>query len=456
MMKRENDLANDEIKKLVLKIAIPSMIAQFVNVLYSIVDRIYIGNIPEVGNMALAGVGVCGPIVTMVSSFAYLIGVGGAPIAGISMGEGDTKYSRKVLANSSLLVIICSILVYLLILPFRVPILQSFGASDITLSYAEPYFFTYLLGTPFALIAVGLNQFVICQGYSKAAMRAVIIGAVTNIVLDPVFIFVFDMGVRGAAIATVTSQIFSSLYVLRMLTRKHMAIRLEFSGYDLKIIKRIVIFGFCPFIIIAMDNLMIIAMNALLQNYGGIKEGDMLVTCATIVQSFMLIVTMPLSGISSGTQGLISFNYGACLIERVKKAYRFIILLCAVYTSIMFIFAWTISPYFVGLFTQNQALANEAIKAIHICTLFIIPLGVQYAIVDMFTAMGQVKFALSLSFWRKIIYFAALFILPAFFGARAIFFSEPISDILAPIVSIFIFIRFIDKILQQRLNSVKK
>ncbi len=449
-MKMENDLGRDPIHSLVWRIAIPSMLGQFVSVLYSIVDRMYIGNIADIGDLALAGVGVCGPIVTMIGSTASLVGVGGAPLVGISMGEGNLRHAKKILSNCFLLIWVFSALVMAVILPLRSPILRAFGASDATYLYAEQYFFIYLLGTPFALMATGLNQFLICQGFAKAGMKSVVLGAVTNIVLDPIFIFGFGMGVRGGALATIISQFVSSVFVVGMLCSKKLPVHIQLGGYDLRVIRRVLTFGFTPFIIIAMDNVMIIAMNAILQRFGGPGEGDMLVTCATIAQSFMLIVTMPLSGISGGTQGLLSFNYGACQTDRVRQAYRFIAKLCVGYTALLFVLSWAAGPLFVRLFTQSPDIAAEAVRAIRICTLFIVPLGLQYELVDGLTAMGQVRLSLPLSFWRKIVYFAALFLLPICFGARFVFFAEPLSDIFAPLVSVIVFKRNIGPILNRR------
>ncbi len=449
-MKMENDLGRDHVRTLVWRIAIPSMLAQFVSVLYSIVDRMYIGNIPEVGDIALAGVGVCGPIVTMVASFASLVGVGGAPLVGISMGEGNLRHAKKILSNCFVLIWVFSALVMAVVLPLREPILRAFGASEAAYPYAEAYFFVYILGTPFALMAAGLNQFVICQGYAKAGMKSVVLGAVTNIVLDPVFIFALDMGVAGGALATVLSQCASSVYVLILLTRKSMPVHLRPSRIDLAVVRRVLTFGFTPFIIIAMDNVMIIAMNAVLQHYGGPGRGDVLLTCATIAQSFMLIVTMPLGGISGGTQSILSYNYGACQTGRVREAYRCITRLCAGYTAVLFVLSWVAGPLFVRLFTQNADVAAEAVRAIRICTLFIIPLGVQYELVDGLTAIGQVRLSLPLSFWRKFVYFAAVFALPALFGAEAVFFAEPLSDVLGPLVTVFVFRRNIGGILRRR------
>ena len=454
-MAAENDLGKDKVSRLVWRIAIPSMLGQFVSVLYSIVDRMYIGNIPQVGDVALAGVGVCGPVVTLVGSVAFLVGVGGAPLVSIRMGEGNLKEAKRVLANCFLMLCVFSALLIAVILPLREPMLRLFGASDATYPYAEAYFTAYLCGTLFALAATGLNQFVICQGFAKIGMASVMLGAALNIVLDPLFIFVFDMGVRGAAIATVISQAASAAYVVLFLFGKRVMVPITFGGYDLRIMGRVLVMGFTPFLIIAIDNVMIIAMNAILQRTGG-PEGDMLVTCNTIVQSFMLVVTMPLGGISGGTQGILGYNYGARQVERVRQAQKYIVGLCVGYTAILFVLARIAGPLFVRLFTQDPQLAGEAFDAIKICTLAIIPLGVQYELVDGFTGIGQVRLSLPLSFWRKLVYFVAIFLLPAVFGARAAFYAEPLSDILGPLVTVVFYFLCMGKILKERSGPAPK
>ena len=307
----ENDLRRDDIRLLVRRIALPGMLAQFVSVLYSIVDRMYIGHIPEIGEVALAGVGVCGPVVTMIGSVASLVGLGGAPLMSIRMGEGDEEGARKILSNCFVMLSVFAVALMAAVIPLRRPMLMFFGASEDTLPYADEYFLWYMTGTVFALLATGMNSFVTAQGFARKAMFSVLLGAVMNIVLDPVFIFALDMGVRGAAIATVISQAFSCAYALRFLLGRRAPIRIERPRLESAIIRRVLLLGFTPFSIIAVDNAMIIAMNAVLQRYGGAGEGDLLITVATIVQSFMLVVTMPLGGISGGTQPILSFNYGA-------------------------------------------------------------------------------------------------------------------------------------------------
>ncbi len=431
----ENDLGKDNIKRLVWRIALPSMLAQFVSVLYSIVDRMYIGNIAQVGDVALAGVGVCGPVVTMVGSVAFLVGIGGSPMMSRCMGEGRMEQARKILANSFLMLTVLAAALTVLMIAVRRPMLMLFGASETTYPYADIYFTTYLSGTVFALLSTGMNQFIICQGFAKTGMLSVILGAVLNIILDPVFIFVLHMGVMGAAIATVLSQIASCAYVLSFLFGRKAAVKISFGGYSLRLMGRILVMGFTPFIIIAVDNVMIIALNSILARYSAPGQGDMLITCATIVQSFMLVVTMPLGGISSGTQTILAYNFGAGQTKRVLMAQKYIVLLCVAYTALMFVFARVGAPLFVRLFTADSAIAQKSVWAIGICTMALIPLGAQYAVVDGFTGLGQVRYALPLSFFRKLIYFVPLFVLPVFFGAEAVFFAEPISDILGPVAS---------------------
>lgn len=449
-MRQENDLGKDPIGKLVLRIALPSMLAQFVNVLYSIVDRMYIGNIAGVGELALAGVGVCGPVITMIGSVASLVGIGGAPLMSIRLGEGKQAKAKAILANCFMMLCVLSLVLVAVLFLVKRPMLLFFGASKATIPYADSYFSVYIAGTLFALLATGMSQFIICQGFAKIAMCAVILGAVLNIVLDPIFIFALDMGVAGAAIATVLSQLASCCFVLAFLFGQRPMVSISFGGYSWQVIRRVLVIGLTPFAIIAVDNMMIIAMNTVLQRYGGAVQGDVLVTCATIAQSFMLVVTMPLSGISGGTQAILSYNYGAQQIDRVRAAQRKIFLLCLTYTVCMTAVAWLCGQWFVRLFTSDAAVAQKALWAIRVCTLSLLPLGIQYEIVDGFTAIGQVRFSLPLSFWRKLVYFAALFALPVIWGAQAAFYAEPISDFFGPLVSMIVYLLAMKRVLKKR------
>ena len=286
-------------------------------------------------------------------------------------------------------------------------------------------------------MSTGMGQFIYAQGYAKVGMSAVILGAVMNIILDPIFIYVFHMGVRGAALATIISQAASASFVLIFLFRKA-NVKITFGRYSLKLMLRILQLGLTPFLIIAFDNVMIIGMNAMLQKYGG-PAGDTLITVNTIAQSFMLVLTMPLGGISGGTQCILSYNYGANQPDRVLKAEKYIIFYCVAYAAFMFLMSWAAGRQFVSLFTGDQEINAAACRAIRICTLAIIPLGAQYAIVDGFTGLGKVLFSLPLSIWRKTVFFISIFVIPIFFGASAIFYAEPISDVLAIAVTLPVF-----------------
>lgn len=447
-MRVSTDLGRDSIPSLVLRLAIPSMIAQFVNVLYSIIDRIYIGHIPEIGNLALAGVGVCGPIVTFLSSFGTLIGLGGSVIMGIHLGEQNREKARQVLANAFFLLCCISIALTVIFLFSKEQLLMWFGASPITFPYANTYMTIYTAGTFFALMAVGLNYYINCQGFPVAGMATVLIGAVSNIILDPVFIFVCKMDVAGAAVATVISQFASCAFALWFLLGKKVHIPISFGNYSPKVMGRILCLGFSPFMILATDSLILILMNSALQTYGGPEQGDMLITCATIAQSYLLMITAPMLGISGGTQAILSFNYGAHRADRIRQAEKFILKLMCLFTSAMFLLSWLVPGFFVGLFTSDGETARFSIRAIHIVTLMIVPLGFQYVFVDGLTAMAKTKEALMLSVFRKGLYAAGCVVLPMLFTAEAAFYTEPLADIVSATVTATVYLLVINKHLQ--------
>lgn len=447
-MRVSTDLGRDSIPSLVLRLAIPSMIAQFVNVLYSIIDRIYIGHIPEIGNLALAGVGVCGPIVTFLSSFGTLIGLGGSVIMGIHLGERNREKARQVLANAFFLVCCISIALTVIFLFSKEQLLMWFGASPITFPYANTYMTIYTAGTFFALMAVGLNYYINCQGFPVVGMATVLIGAASNIILDPVFIFVFKMDVAGAAVATVISQFASCAFALWFLLGEKVHVPISFGNYSLKVMGRILCLGFSPFMILATDSLILILMNSALQTYGGPEQGDMLITCTTIAQSYLLMITAPMLGISGGTQAILSFNYGAHRADRIRQAEKFILKLMCLFTSAMFLLSWLVPDFFVGLFTSDGETARFSIRAIHIVTLMIVPLGFQYVFVDGLTAMAKTKEALMLSVFRKGLYAAGCVVLPMLFTAEAAFYTEPLADIVSATVTATVYLLVINKHLQ--------
>ena len=448
-MKAENNLETDQIRQLVWRLAIPSMLAQFVSVFYSIVDRIYIGNIPEIGELALAGVGVCGPVVTMVTSVASWVGVGGAPLLSIRLGQKNQEGARKILANCFLLLTVLSAAITVGMILVKDTLLIWFGASEAIFPYANQYLTWILLGTVFSLLSTGMNQFIICQGFSGTGMKSVLLGAVLNIILDPIFIFVLDMGVSGAAIATVLSQMASCAYVLRFLFSGRPMVSITFGGYERRIIGQVLLLGLSPFIIIALDNVMIIALNAQIQRYGGPERGDMLLTCNTILQSFMLVITMPLGGITSSTQTVLGYNFGAGRPDRIRKAEKHILILAVGFTTLMFFASRFLVRYFILLFTRDPQYIALTMDAVGVYTMMIIPLGVQYTIVDGATGMGLPKIAITLSMFRKVVYFFFLFLIPAVGDVGQIFLAEPISDFISPLVSAAAFFLVISKVIDR-------
>ncbi|HIS61178.1 MAG TPA: MATE family efflux transporter [Candidatus Scybalomonas excrementigallinarum] len=452
-MGRTNDLGRDPIVSLVIRLAIPTMIAQFVNVLYAIVDRMYIGNIPQIGDTALAGVGVCSPIITLLTSFGTLVGIGGSVLVSMRLGEKNQKKAEEILANCFLMLVILSVILTLLFLLLKGKLLIWFGASSTTFPYANTYLTIYTAGTFFALMALGMNYFIICQGYSTIGMLTVLIGAILNIILDSVFIFVFQLGVAGAALATVISQFASCLFVICFLFSKKPKVRITFSGYSFFIIKRVLMIGFSPFVILATDSVLIIALNTVLQHYGG-SDGDMLIAAATIVQSYMTLITAPMLGITGGSQPLLSYNYGAKEEKRVTKGIQTVVVFCLIFTTIMFFISRFLPQYFVRLFTSDPSYMELSIWGIKVFTLSVIPLSFQYAFVDTFTALSATKVALCLSLARKALYLMLTILLPILFVARSAFYAEPLSDFIASITSTLVFFLFYKKHMERRLAGI--
>lgn len=448
-MKMTTQLDSDNIRGLVFGLALPSMVAQFVSVLYSIVDRMYIGNIPEIGETALAGVGICGPIVTMIAAFASMVGIGGGPLVSIRLGAGREKDAQKILSNCFIFLSCLAAAAMLTAYLLKDNLLRWFGASDAIFPYADQYMTVYLAGTVFALLSVGMNQFIICQGYSRTAMCSVLIGAVSNIILDPVFIFVLKMNVAGAALATILSQLLSCIFVLHFLLSDRPRLRIRFMKVEPKIIKNVFMVGLTPFLIIAFDNVMLIALNAMITKYGGGARGDMLLTCNTILQSFMLIITMPLGGITGGTQTILGFNYGARRPDKIREAQKWILALSFVFCLVLFCFAQTVPQYFIYIFTRDPEYVAMTREIIRLYTRGVILLAVQYTIVDGFTGMGVYKYAFVLSAWRKLLYFGCVFLIPLFADVFNIFYCEPVSDVIGPLGSVVLYLTLGRKLLRR-------
>lgn len=447
-----SSISSGRIWPIVLKLALPAMFAQFINVLYSIVDRIYIAKMPVVGDFALAGVGIVAPICTLITSFSYLIGLGGAPLMAMSLGENNNDNAKKILSNSFLALLILGIIIPLIILFSYEPLLYFFGASDNTFQFAKDYLLIYLIGAPFALMSLGLNQFIISQGYSTKGMLTMLIGAIVNIILDPIFIFSLNMGVKGAALATTISQIISFIYVFIILISKYSNVKIGFKGYSLKIIGRVSRLGFSPFLIGMTDSLISIVLNISIKLYS--KENiDTYITVATLTNTFFQIFSMPLLGISSGTGSILSFNFGARNVTRVKKSEFTILKLALIFTTMATILSFVISKPFLKIFTDDVIITNETLKMIRIFMSGFIILSFQYCFVDGLTALGKAKYAVTLSLIRKISMILLTLLLPLLLGINGCFYAELISDISASIITLIVFLSVFNKILNTRKNS---
>lgn len=430
---RERQLAEKPIGKLVISMALPSVVAQLVNVLYNIVDRMYIGHIPETGTMALTGLGICFPILTLISAFSAFAGSGGAPLAAIELGKGKKERAEKILGNAFTMLLTFSVILTIVFQLLKEPVLYAFGASDATIGYAMDYIGIYLWGTIFVQLAVGLNTFITCQGQSKIAMLSILIGAVINIILDPILIFGLDMGVKGAALATIISQCCSAIWVMHFLTGKKAAIRIkkQYMRPERDVISHIASLGVSPFIMSATESLVTIVFNSGAQKFGG----DMYVGSITIMQSVMQLFVVPIQGFTMGTQPIISFNYGAKNDDRVKKTFRLSIIITFSLACASTLAATLFPGAFAAIFAKKDESAELVSLVNRVMPVFmggVWMFGIQMACQSAFMAMGQAKISLFLALLRKVILLVPLAILfPRLFGVMGIYYAEPVADILA-------------------------
>ena len=445
---QDEKLGNMPIPKLMFSLAIPSVIAQLINALYNIVDRMYIGHIPQVGHMALTGVGLTYPIIMMISAFSAFIGAGGAPLAAISLGKGDKQRAEKILGNGVSVLLCFSILLTVFFMVFRRPLLFLFGASDQTIPYADSYIVIYLIGTVFVQLSLGLNMFISSQGQARTAMLSVLIGAVVNIILDPIFIFLLKMGVRGAALATILSQACSAVWVVSFLRSNRSAIRIRFSCMkpELKIIGGVMALGISPFIMQSTESAISIVLNHGLQVYGG----DLYVGSMTILQSVMQLIVIPIQGFTQGIQPIISYNFGARKFDRVKKTYRLTILLTFLVATASCIFAVTCPQLLAGIFTSDPELIALVKKVMPVFMAGIWIFGLQMGCQTTFMGLGQAKISLFIALLRKVFLLITLaIILPKFFGVMGIYYAEPISDSIAATTAGIIFLVVRKKIVSE-------
>lgn len=445
---QDERLGRAPLGRLMVSMAFPAVAAQLINVLYNIVDRIYIGHIPGHGDIALTGVGVTFPIIMLISAFSAFAGMGGAPLASIELGKQDYEKAEKILGNSAGLILLFSAVLTVFFLVFKTPILYAFGASEATISYAESYIGIYLVGTIFVQVALGLNTFISGQGASKTAMLSVLIGAVINICLDPLLIFVFHMDVQGAALATVISQAVSAAWVLKFLTSKKSVIKLKASNIkpDTQMIKRIAALGVSPFIMQSTESLVSITLNSGLQRYGG----DLYVGTMAIMTSVMQLITIPLQGITQGVQPIISYNYGAGNKERVKSAF---LRMLAITFAGMFIFcgiAVVFPGVYAGIFTSNEALVELTAEVMPTYFLGMTIFGIQSACQATFVALGQAKVSAFIALLRKVILLIPLAIIfPKFMGVMGIYRAEPVADIISVLTTATLFVITTKRILRE-------
>ncbi len=448
------DMGTGSVKKLMVQMAVPALVAQVVNLLYNIVDRIYIGHIPEVGGTALTGVGLFTPILMLLTAFAMMVGSGGAPRAAISMGAGNKEKAEKILGNAfTVLLLFAAVLTVGFY--FACPqLLRWFGASDATLPYALEYGRIYILGSIFVLITMGMNVFITTQGFAGISMLTTLIGAVINIILDPILIFGLDMGVKGAAIATVASQAVSAVWILSFLTGKKTVLKLKPS--NMSIVPSVILpclgLGVSTFVMLSTESILSVSFTSSLARFGG----DTAVGAMTVLTSINQLITMPLSGICQGGQPLISFNYGAKKFERVKEAFFCQFGVCVAYTSLFWLLLMLFPGTFTGIFTSDIALAEYAAWALRIFLACGFSVGFQISCQQAFMALGQAKISLVMALLRKVILLIPLiFILPNFFENQvfAVFLAEPVSDVIAAAVTTFMFFRFFLKMLKDGKNE---
>ena len=449
-MENKDFLATEPVGKLLRQLALPTVIAQLINMLYNIVDRMFIGHIPQTGALALTGVGVCMPLIMIVTAFASLVGNGGAPRASIYMGQGNHVYADKILGNCFITQIIVSIVLTLILFFGNRTFLLAFGASSNTITYAIDYMNIYAMGTLFVQLTLGMNMFITAQGFAKNGMISVVIGALCNVILDPILIFGFHLGVKGAAFATIISQGCSCLYVLRFLFGKKTKLKIKKKNLSLNhsVILPCLALGLSTFVMQSSESVIQVCFNSSLLKYGG----DIAVGAMTILTSVMQFAMMPIQGLTQGGQPIISYNFGAKNGQRVKKGFLLQTLCCFTYASIIWILVELFPQVFISIFTNDPDLMAMASWAIRIYMACVLLMGLQISCQQTFIAFGNAKISVFLAIFRKIIVLIPLiFILPNILSDHifAVFVAEPIADFIAVSTTVTLFIKNFKKTLAQ-------
>lgn len=442
MENSSTNLGNESVGKLLFKLATPAIIAQIVNVLYNIVDRIFIGRM-ENGEVAMAGVGVAFPIIIIIMACSYLIGMGGGPLAAIKMGEQNNDEAEKIMSNSFSVLVILAILLTIGFKIGKEPLLWIFGASESTIGYSMDYLNIYLMGTVFVQISMGMNTFINTQGFATTGMMTVAIGALINIILDPIFIFGFNMGVKGAALATIIAQGVSAIWVLMFLFGKKsiLKIKKKYMIPKASIVLPVLGLGISPFIMQSTESLVLISLNSKLQMYGG----DLAVGSMAIMSSIMQILMLPNMGVTQGAQPIISYNYGSGQLDRVKKTFKLCLLSCLTYSTILWLLLMIFPTFFVSIFNKNPQLLSMTSWSIKIYFAGAFMFGIQIACQQTFLALGKATISLVLALLRKIVLLIPLiFILPTFFNEKlfAVILAEPVADITAATITAISFFIF--------------
>lgn len=441
-MKQDNDfLGTEPVGKLLLKLALPTVAAQLINMLYNIVDRIYIGHIPKVGSLALTGVGVCMPIIMIVSAFAALVSTGGAPRASICMGKGDKDSAENILGNCFSMQILVSLILTVILLLGNRTFLMAFGASENTIEYAVSYMNIYAVGTIFVQLTLGMNAFITAQGFAKTGMLSVLIGAVSNILLDPIFIFGFHMGVRGAALATIISQTFSCIWVLSFLFGKKTTLRIrkKYMRLQPSVFLPTLALGLATFIMQSSESVISVCFNSSLLKYGG----DIAVGAMTILTSVMQFAMLPLQGLGQGAQPIVSYNYGAKNVSRVKSAFKLLLKVDLAYAAILWITVLLFPRTFASMFTSDAALLDYTGSALRIYFAVLVIFGIQMACQMTFTSLGKAGASITVAVMRKFVLLIPLiYIMPHILSSNrtmAVYMAEPIADTLAVTFTIILF-----------------
>ena len=443
-------MGTEKVSKLLAQLAIPAVVAQVINLLYNIVDRIYIGHIPDIGASALTGVGLFTPILMLLNAFAMLAGSGGAPRAAIAMGQQDQKGAEKIMGNCFALLLLLAVVLTTTGYILAPQLLRMFGASDVTLPYAVAYARIYILGSVFVLLVMGMNPFITTQGFAKISMMTTVIGAVINIILDPIFIFALKMGVQGAALATVLSQAVGAVWILRFLSGKKTILHLRKENFQLEkdVIMPCLALGISTFVMLSTESILSVSFTSSLSRYGG----DIAVGAMTIITSISQLVSMPLQGICQGGQPIISYNYGAHNENRVKEAFFTQFKVCVSFSVVCWMIILLVPQVFARMFSGNADLVQYTSWALRIYMAGIFSQGFQLCCQQSFVALGQAKISLFLACLRKLILLIPLiFLLPVFLENKvfAVFLAEPVSDILAATVTTTVFLSKFNGILKR-------